>query len=147
METKFIYSGFASITHLNTRKEGPEDAKELAVDLKFKTEASKAVFQFFDPYIDTVLYDPGTGAVRNAKLGPITFDYELEHYAFQVLERMFSGAKVKKFALQPIDGHRVELAFQISFNPVGEDVALLAEFLQNDIEIKVFPIDGELYFN
>lgn len=39
MSGKFRFSGKAEIQHLNTRKEGPEDDKELAVDVKFSVRA------------------------------------------------------------------------------------------------------------
>lgn len=45
---KFNYHGSAEIRHLNIRKEGPDDEKILAVDVKFQCTAPSTMFDFFD---------------------------------------------------------------------------------------------------
>lgn len=145
MSRKFNYEGLASIIHMNTRKEGPEDDKYLTIDLKLTAIADKSIFDYFDDRISEALYTD-IGAVRNTMIGPITFNYELEHYALEVMARYFYEVRIKKFILQPMDGRLVETSFQVSFKPMADDVARLAEYLQDAIAIKVKPMDQELEF-
>ncbi|WP_287496881.1 hypothetical protein [Pandoraea sp. CB10b_02] len=44
MTQKFRFSGKAEILHLNAQKEGPDDDKQLAVDVKLRA----AVLHYFD---------------------------------------------------------------------------------------------------
>lgn len=53
---KFTFDGLANIQHLNTRKQGPEDDKELAVDIKLTTRTSMEVCDFFDEQLAEFLF-------------------------------------------------------------------------------------------
>ena len=126
MSTQFKFKGSASILHLNTRKEGPDDDKELAVDVKFETMVDCRSLDFFDPALPEFLF-LDSGAARNLMMGPITFHYEIEHYRMDAMGSLFWGCKVKKFSLQPEDGRKVKMIFQVSFKPSGDEIARLAE--------------------
>lgn len=140
---KFRYSGEATVLHLNARKEGPDDDKVLAVDLKLHAVADAAMMLgFFEPLLGPVMHLPN-GAVRSVFLGPVHFAHELENYAVTALGSTFTGAKVKKFALTPLDGGRLDMVFGVSFKPSGDEVARLAEYLADDIDVLIEPQDGE----
>ncbi|WP_232346337.1 hypothetical protein [Cupriavidus sp. USMAA2-4] len=106
--------GNATILHLNTRKEGPEDAQELAVDLKLKATADVMITRYFDEQLATFVF-LSNGAVRNKVMGPITFAHELESYRLDMVGSTFTGVRVKKFALEPKDGFKVGVTFAVSF--------------------------------
>ena len=75
METKFKFSGRGDITSLNTRKEGPEEDKVLAVDVKLSTVVHIYDVLCFEPAIKDFLF-LDNGAVRNIMIGPISFSNE-----------------------------------------------------------------------
>lgn len=142
MTTKFRFKGFAEILHLNTRKHGDED-KVLAVDVKFQTETDAEMLDTFEPALRQAVFTD-VGAVRNIQLGPLTFTHEMEHYRLEFFGSTMVGCKVKKFSLEPKDTNRIVLTFQVSFQPSGDEVAKLAEYLQDAVEIVIEPEDGEL---
>ena len=142
--SKFRFQGRASITHLNTRKEGPDDDKELAVDLKLQALCPMTVADYFEPELNYLLFIEG-GAVRNVMMGPISFSNELEGYRLDAIGGAFHGVKVKKFSLEPVDGNQIRLTFSISFKPSGDEVARMAEYLQDEIEIELNPATEELF--
>lgn len=143
---KFRFKGTVSIKHLNTRKEGAEDDQKLCVDLKLTTHTDHEVFHFFDDQLPYALWLPGTAAKRNLQLGPITFGHEHEGYRLECCGSTHHGVKVKKFNLEILDGGRVNLAFSVSFEPSGTEVATLAEYLADDIDIVLEPANEELDF-
>lgn len=144
---KFRFKGTASIKHLNTRKEGPDEEQKLCVDLKLNAMVDgAAVFHFLDDQLPHALWLPGTGAKRNLQLGPITFGHEHEGYRLICCGSTHHGVKVKKFNLEIMDGRRVSLTFSVSFEPSGTEVAALAEYLADDIDIQLEPGNEELDF-
>jgi len=143
---KFQFSGEATIAHINARKEGPDDSKELAVDLKLEAITSSDVLLMLGDGLSDFLFLPG-GSVRNIMLGPLEFLHEIEHYRLDILGSAHYGCKVKKIKATPIDGGGIKLVFGVSFKPTGNEVARIAEFLQDSIEIGLFPSDGELDLN
>jgi len=142
--SKFKYFGFAEILHLNTRKEGGEDDKELAVDVKFQARTDSFVCSYFDEALEYFFFLPNTGAVRNVFLAPVTFTNELMHYRLEAATMHFTGVKIKKVTFQPRDGKKVDMTFVASLKPSGIDVAKFAEFLQEGIEINLMPENEEL---
>ncbi len=140
---QFHFTGRAEILHLNTRKEGPDDDKVLAADVKLRTTTSRDVLGFFEPAIAAALF-LDSGAVRNPMMGPITFTHEMEHYRMETFGSTFSGCKLKKFAMEPKDTSQIVLTFQVSFQPSGDEVAQLAEYLQDEIELALIPESGDL---
>lgn len=141
---KFRYSGEATVLHLNARKEGPDDDKVLAVDLKLQVVTDAlTMLRFFEPLLGPVMHLPN-GAVRSVFFGPVHFGHELENYSVSALGSTFTGAKVKRFVLTPLDGGLLDMVFGVSFKPSGDEVARLAEYLADDIDVLIEPQDGEL---
>lgn len=143
MTQKFQYTGLAEITHINTRKEGPEDDKQLAVDLKLKVIASASILAYFDDNLSDFFHTE-QGVVRNIMIGAIPMLHELDDYRMESMGGTHFGVKLKKFLLEAKDSAQVVITFQASFKPSGDEVARMAEFLQNNIQIHLEPANGEL---
>jgi len=142
---KFRFMGRATILHLNTRKEGPEDNQELALDLKLKTITDQLIMLYFDDLLPAFVY-LSNGAKRSAVMGPITYCHELEDYRLDMVDSSFWGVKVKKFSIEPMDGFKAAVTFSVSLKPSGDEVARIAEFLQDEIELCLTPSGNELDF-
>lgn len=144
---QFEFDGLAEILHLNTRKEGKEeDGKELALDVKFKVKIASTGFSFFEcEDLGNALYTD-IGAVKNIFIDPITLSYELKNYSFEISGREYFGTTLKKFVLEPLDGNLLAVSFQATFKPTANEVALMAEHLQDMVQIKVHPENLELDF-
>lgn len=135
---KFTYSGHAEIRHLNIRKEGPEDEKILAVDIKFQCTAPATMFDFFDEGLRSVLYTD-VGAVKNLAISPIGFTNTVMNCDLTILGQRYGSVEVGKFSLKPKDGHQVEMTFGISIQPTGDEVARLSEFVMDEVDIQIEP--------
>lgn len=144
MGGKFKYSGKAEIRHLNTRKEGEQEDKELACDVKLAMSKVplSAVLCFADN-LGEFLFLEG-GAVRNLHLGPITISSTLMNYRVSIAGKTHYGADVKKITLEPADGYVFYLTLSVSFKPTGDEVATIAEYLADEIDLELAPVDGEL---
>lgn len=140
---KFAFSGGVEILHLNTRKEGPDEDKVLAVDVKLKAIVGRAILEFFEPALGDCLFLEG-GAVRNPMMGEVQFHNHLEHYRLAAFGGTFYGVQAKKFNIQPRDINEIVLTFSISFKPSADEVARLAEFLQDVVHIELSPETEEL---
>lgn len=142
---KFKLAGKVQIEHLNARKEGPDDDKVLAVDLKLSTIAQAHVVSYFDAMLGPVLHAED-GEPRNLALGAIHFTHELENYAIEVAGLCFRGCKLKRFQITPLRMSTVSLVFSASFKPEGDEVSTLAEYLGERVLMSIYPTDGELAF-
>ncbi|GAQ30253.1 hypothetical protein SAMD00023378_3936 [Ralstonia sp. NT80] len=109
---KFRFIGRATILHLNTRKEGPEDNQELALDLKLKTITDQFIMRYFDEQLPAFVY-LSNGAKRSAAMGPITYSHELDDYRLDMVDSSFWGVKVKKFSIEPMDGFKAAVTFSV----------------------------------
>lgn len=143
---KFQFSGKAVIGHLNTRKEGPDDEQELVLDLKLHAVTDYSVMASFDEGLATFTFF-SNGAVRNKSLGPITFKHELSDYRLEMVGSVFTAVRVKKFAIEPKDGFKAALTMLATFKPCADEVARIAEFLQDEIDVLLVPQNGELGFS
>src|SRR5574340_1003915 len=141
--SKFRFSGKAQILHLHARKEGPDDDKQLAVDVKLRAVTTMAVLHHFDDMLGQLFYTD-IGAVRNTMIGPIPMKHELEDYRLEAMGGTHHGVKLKKFALEAMDGGMVSITFQASFKPSGDEVAQMAEYLQDEIDSYLEPANAEL---
>ncbi|WP_278651935.1 DNA translocase FtsK [Pandoraea pnomenusa] len=142
---KFQFNGKAVIQHLNTRKKGPDDEQELVLDLKLRAVTDYAVMGAFDEGLAAFVFF-SNGAVRNKALGPITFTHELSDYRLEMDGSVFTAVRIKKFAIEPKDGFKVALTMLATFKPSPDEVARIAEFLQDDIDVLLSPQNGELGF-
>lgn len=141
---KFRFNGPATVLHLNTRKTGDEDDRVLSVDVKFSAKmTSRDIIGKFAPELHDALFTD-IGAARNEMLGPLTFAHELAHYRITSDLATFTGCTIRKFSVEPADVFAAVVTFVAAFQPSSTDVAKLAEYLTDEIEITIEPENGEL---
>lgn len=136
--TEFIYKGLAQLRHLNVRKEGPEDDKTLVVDVKFRGRIDATLCSYFDEKLHDFLFTDGT-IVRSPMMDAIGFSNSIEHCELEALEQRFYGVSLHKFKVRPIDGGQIELDFTATFMPDNSEVAVLAEYVLEEIRIEARP--------
>lgn len=125
----------AELRHLNIRKEGPEDDKVLAVDLKLEVILEAVYLHDFDPMLATTLFTlrDGNWAVQFPQMGPIHWSGELQHMELRFGAIEISDAKVHRFEIEPHvsgAGKYITLRCSVSFKPrSGRTLALLAELV------------------
>lgn len=145
MTTKFKYTGPVEVKHLNTRKEGPDDDKVLAVDLKVTAIASASILDYFDEHLADFLFTD-FGDVRNIMIGEIPMRHVYEDYRMNLAGVEHFGVTLKKFLIEPLVNREVRLTFQITFQPSSTEIAQIAEYLQDEIFIKLQSANSELDF-
>lgn len=143
---KFKLDTRATLMHINTRKEGNEDDKALALDLKFTARLQASAANYFGDDLASFLFLED-GVPRYKSMEDIGFKFELANYCLNLHEQDYFGVTVKKFKVQAVNGGMVDLTFSVSFNPTSQIVAMLAEFLDELIDVKLGPADRELDFN
>lgn len=135
--SSFEYRGQAEIKHFNARKEGPDEEKTLALDLKLTAKTGSAALSFFDDGLEGFLFLPDTGAVRNQMLEPLKYKHEVQDCELEVAGCRFHGVRVSKFQIEPVDGFQIQLTWQCSFQPSKDECAVLAELLQEEVDVHV----------
>ena len=139
----FKVEGGATIKHLNVRKEGPEDEKILAVDVKLEIEkVGMLIVAYFDAALAAFLWvdvdKAGTMlAVRNAFLQPVQYAHQIEGATVSINGRVFLGCEVKKFAINPRDGGLLDLTCSVTLYPTGYEVGDLAELVQDGARVVI----------
>ena len=136
----FKLSGVAAIRHLNVRKEGPEDEKILAVDVKlvFK-QVDRRLCAYFDEALESFLWRGDTDAliVRNVFLSPVIYANEISSATVQIGTHLFLGCDVKKFGIEPADGGVITLTCSVSLYPAASDVSDLAKLVQDEDQVSI----------
>lgn len=134
----FAFAGNATIKHINPRKEGPDDEKALALDLKLQATVPAEFWDFFHEDLRPALYTDA-GAVKNTLMESIGFAHSVRNCEMTILEKRFFGVEVKKFQLRAKDGHQVDMTFSVTLAPTGNEIAQLAEYLQDDVRVEITP--------
>ncbi|MHB1023311.1 MAG: hypothetical protein ACYC0Z_12970 [Acidobacteriaceae bacterium] len=92
----------ASIKHLNIRKEGPEDDKVLAVDMKLEIIAAAAdILPYFDPALRHFLFNDETNQVRFRSMGAINWTGEMLNMEMEIYGLEFRNVRISKFVIEP----------------------------------------------
>lgn len=136
----FKVAGSASIKHLNVRKEGPDDEKILAVDVKVSImQVDRHICGYFDDALEAFLWRGDTDAliVRNAFLAPTVYLNQITGANVRIGEHEFHGCEVKKFSIEPRDGGVVTLMCSIALYPNSSDVSELARLVQEDTNVSI----------
>jgi hypothetical protein len=135
----FKLKGTATIKHLNVRKEGPDDEKILAVDIKLEIRRlDRRLCAYFDDALEEFLWRGNTNALiaRNAYLGPVAYANELEGATFTIGMEEFSACDVKKFSIEPLDGGVFTLTCTVTvFSP--PDVSAIAKYVQDEAAVEI----------
>lgn len=149
----FKVAGFATIKHLNVRKEGPEDEKVLAVDIKMEIDkVDRRLCAYFDDALEAFLWRGDTDAliVRNLWLEPIKYFNDIESARVEINGQTFVGCRISKFAIQPKDGGVISLVLSVAAYPNTAEVANLANLVQDGAAVSIegppdlFADDGNL---
>lgn len=134
----FAFAGNATIKHINPRKEGPDDEKALALDLKLNATVGAEFWDFFHEDLASVLYTD-TGAARNALMESIGFNHSVRNCTLEIIDRTLYGVEVKNFKLRAKDDHKIDMTFSVTFQPSGGELAMLAEYLQEELPVIITP--------
>lgn len=135
----FKVRGTATIKHLNVRKDGPEDEKILAVDIKLEIRrVDRRLCAYFDDALEAFLWRGDTDALiaRNYYLAPVAYANELEGATFTIGMEEYAACDVKKFTLEPADGGVFTLSCTVTvFSP--PDVSAIARYVQDDVAVEI----------
>lgn len=136
----FKVQGVASIKHINVRKEGPEDDKILAVDVKltFK-KVDRRLCDYFDEALQAFLWRGDTEAliVRNSYCAPVLYSNSISSASVKIGTHSFSGCDVRKFSIEPADGGVITLTCSVSLYPSAGEVSDLAKLVQDDDHVSI----------
>lgn len=136
----FKVKGVATIKHLNVRKQGPEDEKVLAVDVKMEIkQVDRRLCAYFDEALEPFLWRGDTDAmiVRNIWLSPVIYGHEITGATVTIGNETFLGCDVKKFTLEPRDGGVMNLTLAVSLFPSSNEVSDLAKLVQEDAHVEI----------
>ncbi len=136
----FLVRGVAAIKHLNVRKEGPDDEKILAVDVKMEIKnVDRRLCAYFDDALEAFLWRGNTDALiaRNAFLVPVSYSNEISNANVTIGTRSYIGCDVKKFSMEPRDGGVMALTCSVALYPNSNDVADLAKLVQDEEHILI----------
>jgi hypothetical protein len=136
----FKVAGTANVKHLNVRKEGPEDDKILAVDVKLSIKnLDRRLCAYFDEALEAFLWRGDTNAliVRNAYLGAPSYANWIDGATVVIGMDTFLGCEVKKFSVEPHDGGVITLTCSVSIYPASSDMSNLAKLVQDDTLVSI----------
>ena len=136
----FRVEGSATIKHLNIRKEGPDDDKVIAVDIKMEiTKVDRRLCAYFDEALEAFLWRGDTNAliVRNTFVEPVKYLYTLKDATVQINTRELFGCKVSKFQITPKDGGVIDLTLTVSALPTKSEVAELANLVSDGAAVSI----------
>ena len=143
MTAALDWQGFADITHMNVRKAGPDDEKTLTLDLKLIAECKGDVLGFFDDSLAGFLFFPD-GSLRMPAMEPVSWAGEVKHMRLDVEGITFADVTLRKFQFHPAENYNVALVMTATLAPERSEVALLAEFLGEQVRIEIEP-EGDLF--
>ena len=142
----------AELKHINLRKEGPNDAQEPALDLKF---TGKVPAELIDELIGGMEEMKGQalaafwrddGAPRFMGMSDIKFFRQIEN-ATAVLDGIeVRSVKVKNFSFSPSEKGTGYLTFSVSSTePPGRSIAVFAEALHENMKVHITVPQGDLF--
>lgn len=137
-----VASNSAHILNMNVRREGPEDERVVAVDLKLMFPFVQwTLCDYFDPALAAFLWrgdvDPNAHAQtnliqRNAFLAPVSYGHEIEGARLEVGSLKFADVTAKKFSLEPKDSGVFNLTLTASFLPSDSALTDLAHAMARE---------------
>jgi hypothetical protein len=136
----FKIDSLATIKALNIRKEGEDDEKIVAVDVKLEfKKVDRRLCAYFDSAIEEFLWRGETDAlmVRNAFLKPLAYVNSIKDATIVIGTHEYSGCDVGKFQIEPQDGGVITLTCSATVNPNEADIADLAKAVQDDTQVSI----------
>lgn len=137
----FQFAGPALIERLNIRKERKIAERILSVDVRFTGYTHDAsLCDFFDPMLRGFLFiDEVIARAPAIKMRPIGFGIEVEHCDLDLLGRLFHDVRLRQFRVAGMDGGNIEIQFVASFAPSKDEIAVIAEYVKEEVPIQVRP--------
>ena len=148
-----VIDSYGLVKHLNIRKEGPNDDKVLAIDIKIVDAAcepsllQRVLGAETEEMVRTSFWDWTTDEAPPRFLGidHVASWAELQHCEVMIGRIKFSDCTVKKFRLRVGSGFRVSAEFQVTISsPTSNSAAILAENVGEDVSIRIEMMQGEL---
>jgi hypothetical protein len=139
-QTPFKVEGRATIKHINVRKEGPEDEKILAVDVKIEFhQVAKDICNYFDEALIDFLWmgSPEALMVRNLFLEPVKYIIEIRDAIVTIDLKTYNGCKLTKFSIQPRESGFVDLVLSAALFPTAGQISNLADLVQDGAHISI----------
>ena len=136
----FKIDGLATLKALNVRKEGPDDEKIVAVDVKLEfKKVDRRLCDYFDDAIAEFLWRGETDAliVRNPFLKPLAYVNSIKDATITIGTHEYSGCDVGKFQIEPQDGGVITFTCSATVNPNEADIADLAKAVQDDTQVSI----------
>lgn len=136
---RFKLAGRATVKHLNVRKEGPDDDKVLAVDIKLEvSKVGRELCGYFDDALEAFLWRGDTQALiaRNVWLNPVAYMNEVESAEIVIGPCRFWG-DAKKFHLIAQDGGVMTVTCSVSVEPSADEVAQLSKLVQDEAHVQI----------
>lgn len=141
----------AVIKHINVRKEGPEDEKSTAFDLKLSgrvsadlidqlmcldEEAGRAKLAFWD----------ADGIKKHTLLETISFYRRIEHAEADIFGITLKDCTVKSFSFVVIDDFQADLTWSVSSKDwPSNTLAILADQLHEAVHVHIYTTQGDLF--
>ena len=145
-----ILTTLATIKHLNIRKEGPDDDKVLAVDIKFGDAAAPMellarILGTDDTSMVMLSFWDQDGNLRYAGMEPVTSWCVIEGCTAKIGGLVLQGVKIGKFKARLDSEFKITVEFAVSVtSPPSNAVPVLADYVQDDIRVEVTKAQEEL---
>lgn len=140
---QFKLKGHATIKNINIRKQGDDDERESAVDIKFEMESvsAKPLVRMlgapdFVSMKDTFWLDDKDANIRFSGLTQVTSWAKFEDLKFKIFKHDIRADKTDKFIVTPKSGHMMDITFTVSIkHPDDSLIISLAENLMDSVDI------------
>ncbi len=143
-----------TLCHLNVRKEGPEEEKEVAIDIKLKGDVSSVVIEqlFTLPgeehkSLEKVFWLDDEAACRRFEtLGELKIERRFEAVSVTIQGLHLQACTVKKFSAYILDHGKAELTMSVSCpRPPSNAVGVLSEVLQEEVSVQAISEQPDLF--
>lgn len=142
----------AQLKHINVRKEGPEEDKVTAIDLKL---TGRVPSDFIDRLMvpddeggmtPTMAFWDADGDPRFLSMKDVGIYREILNVTANVEGLELTGCKVSKFSFRPLEQYQAELTFGISTSTFPSNtIAVVAEQLHEVLTIQLWTPQGDLF--
>lgn len=133
---QFKIDGKATILHLNVRKEGHEDDKIIAVDIKIDIQRiDRRLCAWFDEALESFLWRGDTESLvaRNVYLDAVRYQNEIQGATVVLNGKAFSGCRISKFKIDPRDGGVMNIGCSVTAYPTSTALADIANNVLEDV--------------
>jgi hypothetical protein len=147
-----LIDSYCSVKHLNMRKEGPDDVKVLAIDIKFIEANCTLDFLARILGVDLIadvkasLWD-AEGNKRFIAMEPFSSWADIAQCSVRVGGLVLPGCNIHKFKVNPGENHSASMEFSASItNPPSNAAPILAEYIGEYVQVTVIKQQNELDF-